>query len=272
MQDKAVEDLTTIYVPAVHRRSSPAPPACPRTPSPELMTDHVLQTKAIVDAQAKGDWKAAYAAIRDRLRAHADDRRRARAGDRRGPDNSPATPPRRPSTSASRSTSSSRSTSTSPSFATDAALGGRTDEFAAAGAALNTNGTDIGGRHRRALRRGRRGRVQPDLERPQRLLRRLHHRCRHGRPGHAGQGRQDLTDDLRPAVRRLPGRRRPACPRTPWPSSSPSTCSPPRRSSTPRAREMPQRRPMPTGGGQHMQMIGDPLAEAIVAAQPESFE
>ena len=29
-----------------------------------LTTDHVLQTKAIVDAQAKGDWKAAYAAIR----------------------------------------------------------------------------------------------------------------------------------------------------------------------------------------------------------------
>jgi hypothetical protein len=30
------------------------------------------------------------------------------------------------------------------SFVTDAALGGRNDEFAAAGAALNTNGTDIG--------------------------------------------------------------------------------------------------------------------------------
>jgi hypothetical protein len=30
------------------------------------------------------------------------------------------------------------------SFATDAAIGGRTDEFGAAGAALNTNGTDLG--------------------------------------------------------------------------------------------------------------------------------
>ena len=32
--------------------------------SSSLTTDHVLQTKAVVDDQAKGDWKAAYADLR----------------------------------------------------------------------------------------------------------------------------------------------------------------------------------------------------------------
>ncbi|MEO8273845.1 MAG: hypothetical protein ABI620_07245, partial [Chloroflexota bacterium] len=61
--DKAVQDLTTIYVPDFAKFISDAT-GLPMDAVVSLTTDHVLQTKAIVDAQAKGDWTAAYAAIR----------------------------------------------------------------------------------------------------------------------------------------------------------------------------------------------------------------
>ena len=143
MPDQAVEDLTTIYVPEFSAFLAGAT-GLPEDAVTDLVTDHVLQTKAVVDAQAAGDWEAAYAAIRDGLRTHADDRRRARAGDRRGQRHRGRRRHRRPSTSASRSTSSSRSTCTWPASRPMPRIGGRTDEFAAAGAALNTNGTDLG--------------------------------------------------------------------------------------------------------------------------------
>ena len=52
--DKAVKDLTSIYVPQfaaflAGRR------ACRRTRSTSLITEHVTTTKAIVDAQGAGD-------------------------------------------------------------------------------------------------------------------------------------------------------------------------------------------------------------------------
>ena len=92
------------------------------------------------------------------------------------------------------------------SFATDAAIGGRTDEFGAAGAALNTNGTDLG-----AAIGGLFGQEAQDEW--NRIW-----------SAHNGffvdyttgvatddmamqdQAVEDLTDGLRPRVRRIPGR------------------------------------------------------------------
>ncbi len=143
LQDQAVEDLTTIYVPEFSAFLSGATDI-PEDAVAGLVTDHVLQTKAVVDAQASGDFDAAYAAIREAY-AHM-----SMIGDALAP--------------AIAEKNAIEGDATNPgvgfrtafnnllqehlflaSFATDAALGGRSDEFAAAGDALNTNGTDIGG-------------------------------------------------------------------------------------------------------------------------------
>ena len=63
MQDKAVEDLTTIYVPGFSELISSAT-GLPLDAVTSLITDHVLQTKAVVDAQAARDWDTAYDGIR----------------------------------------------------------------------------------------------------------------------------------------------------------------------------------------------------------------
>ncbi|HET7494408.1 MAG TPA: hypothetical protein VFJ80_03100, partial [Candidatus Limnocylindrales bacterium] len=63
MQDKAVKDLTTVYVPQFADFISGAT-GLPKDAVTKLTTEHVIQTKAIVDAQAKKDWTATYAAIR----------------------------------------------------------------------------------------------------------------------------------------------------------------------------------------------------------------
>ena len=51
--DKAVEDLTTVYVPEFSAFLAGAT-GCPMDAVTGLVTDHVLQTKAVVDAQAAG--------------------------------------------------------------------------------------------------------------------------------------------------------------------------------------------------------------------------
>ena len=61
MQDKAVKDLTTVYVPAFTDFLAGATDL-PKDALTALITDHVLTTKAIVDAQATEDWTAASAA------------------------------------------------------------------------------------------------------------------------------------------------------------------------------------------------------------------
>ena len=66
MQDKAVNDLTTVYVPQFSEFLSGATDL-PKEAVAQLTTEHVLTTKAIVDAQASKDAKAAAAA--DRLAA-----------------------------------------------------------------------------------------------------------------------------------------------------------------------------------------------------------
>ncbi|HET7726045.1 MAG TPA: hypothetical protein VFK54_01850 [Candidatus Limnocylindrales bacterium] len=142
--DKAVQDLTTIYVPDFAEFLAGAT-GLPQDAVASLLTDHVLQTKAIVDAQAAGDWDAAYAAIREAY-AHMQ-----MIGDALAPAVATAFPdtfPGDPSTKAVDLRVGLNQLLQEhlylASFATGAALGGRNDEFAAAGGALNTNGTDLG--------------------------------------------------------------------------------------------------------------------------------
>ncbi len=142
--DKAVRDLTTVYVPAFSKFISDAT-GLPMDAVVSLTTDHVLQTKAIVDAQAKGDWTAAYAAIRAAY-AHMQ-----MIGDAIAPaiatkfaDKFPGDPSTKAVDLRVGLNQLLQEHLYLASFATGAALGGRNDEFAAAGGALNTNGTDLG--------------------------------------------------------------------------------------------------------------------------------
>ena len=142
--DKAVTDLTTIYVPQFTDFIVGAT-GLPKDAVTQLTTEHVLQTKAIVDAQAKGDWTAAYANLRLAY-AHMQ-----MIGDALAP----AIAAKFPDTFTGEAVNKGVDLRVGlnqllqehlylASFATGAALGGRSDEFAAAGTALNTNGTDIG--------------------------------------------------------------------------------------------------------------------------------
>ena len=142
--DKAVSDLTTIYVPQFTDFIVGAT-GLPKDAVTQLTTEHVLQTKAIVDAQAKGDWTAAYANLRIAY-AHMQ-----MIGDALAP----AIAAKFPNTFTGEAVNKGVDLRVGlnqllqehlylASFATGAALGGRSDEFAAAGTALNTNGTDIG--------------------------------------------------------------------------------------------------------------------------------
>jgi hypothetical protein len=60
-QDQAVEDLTTIYVPRFATFLAGAT-GLPEDVLTDLITDHVVRTKAVVDAQAGDDAEAAAAA------------------------------------------------------------------------------------------------------------------------------------------------------------------------------------------------------------------
>ncbi len=142
--DKAVEDLTTVYVPQFSEFIAGAT-GLPIDAVTGLTTDHVVQTKAIVDAQAKGDWKAAYAAIRTAY-AHMQ-----MIGDAVAPAVAAKFPEMFPGDASSDAVGLRVALNQLlqehlylASSATGAALGGRTDEFGAAGEALNTNGTDVG--------------------------------------------------------------------------------------------------------------------------------
>ena len=144
MQDKAVKDLTTIYVPQFADLIAGAT-GLPKDAVTSLTTDHVLQTKAIVDAQAKKDWKAAYAAIRVAY-AHMQ-----MIGDAIAPAIAAKFPDKFAGDPSNKGVGLRVALNQLlqehlylASDATAAALGGRSDEFAAAGDALNTNGTDLG--------------------------------------------------------------------------------------------------------------------------------
>ena len=142
LADGAVEDLTTIYVPEFSAFLAGAT-GLPEDAVAGLVTDHVLQTKAVVDAQAAGDWEAAYEAIRAAY-AHM-----SMIGDALAPaiaegndiEGDAGTPGVDFRTALNQLLQEHLFLA---SFATDAAIDGRSDEFAAAGAALNANGTDLG--------------------------------------------------------------------------------------------------------------------------------
>ena len=140
--DKAVEDLTTVYVPEFSSFLAGAT-GLPEDAVTDLVTDHVLQTKAVVDAQASGDFEAAYAAIRAAY-AHMQ-----MIGDALAPAIAEGNDIQGDASNAGVDLRVALNQLLQEhlylaSFATDAAIGGRSDEFAAAGAALNTNGTDLG--------------------------------------------------------------------------------------------------------------------------------
>jgi hypothetical protein len=107
------------------------------------VTDHVLQTKAVVDAQAAKDFEAAYAATRTAY-AHMQMIGDALAGaivTQNAIEGDPASAAVGLRVALNQLLQEHLYLASS---ATGAALGGRSDEFAAAGAALNTNGTDLG--------------------------------------------------------------------------------------------------------------------------------
>ena len=140
--DGAVEDLTTIYVPEFSAFLAGAT-GLPEDAVSDLVTDHVQQTKAVVDAQAAGDWEGAYEAIRTAY-AHM-----SMIGDALAPAIAEGNDIEGDAATAGVDFRTALNNLLQEhlflaSFATDAAIGGREDEFAAAGAALNTNGTDLG--------------------------------------------------------------------------------------------------------------------------------
>ncbi len=142
--DKAVQDLTTIYVPQFADFIAGAT-GLPVDAVTSLTTDHVLQTKQVVDDQAKGDWAAAYKSIRAAF-AHMQ-----MIGDAIAPAVATKFPDKFAGDPSNKGVDFRVALNQLlqehlylASFATGAAIDGRTDEFAAAGDALNTNGTDIG--------------------------------------------------------------------------------------------------------------------------------
>ena len=142
VQDQAVEDLTTIYVPEFSAFLAGAT-GLPEEAIADLVTDHVLQTKAVVDAQASADFEAAYEAIRTAY-AHM-----SMIGDALAPAIAEGNDIEGEAINQAVDFRTALNGLLQEhlfvaSFATDAAIGGRSDEFAAAGAALNTNGTDLG--------------------------------------------------------------------------------------------------------------------------------
>ncbi len=144
MQDKAVENLTTVYVPQFSALIAGAT-GLPKDAVTGLVTEHVLQTKAVVDAQAAKDDAAAYAAIRTAY-AHMTMIGDALAGAivAQNPDKIAGDPNNAGVDLRVGLNQLLQEHLYLASFATGSALGGRADEFAAAGGALNTNGTDVG--------------------------------------------------------------------------------------------------------------------------------
>ncbi|HKP61288.1 MAG TPA: hypothetical protein VJV78_31385 [Polyangiales bacterium] len=143
-QAQAVKDLTERFVPEFSKLISDAT-ALPQDDVKDLTMQHVLMTKAVVDAQAKHDWPATYAAIREAT-AHM-----AMIGTPLASAIAKKFPNRFPGDSSTAAVDFRVALNQGlqehmflATFATGAALGGRADEFAAAGDALNDNGTELG--------------------------------------------------------------------------------------------------------------------------------
>jgi hypothetical protein len=142
MQEQAVEDLETIYVPEFSAFLAGAT-GLPEDALAEGIQEHVDTFIAVIDAQGAGDFEATYAAIRTAY-AHMQ-----MLGDTLAPaiaeGNEIAGDAMTPGVDFRVALNQLLQEHLYlASFATGAAIDGREDEFAAAGAALNTNGTDLG--------------------------------------------------------------------------------------------------------------------------------
>ena len=144
-QDKAVKDLTTDYVPNFSKFIADAT-GLPLDAVTSLITDHVLQTKQIVDDQAKRNWTAAYADIRAAY-AHM-----SKIGDALAEAIVAKFPDKFPGDAKNKGVDFRVALDDLlqehlylATSATGAALSGMSAQFNAAGSALNTNGTDLGG-------------------------------------------------------------------------------------------------------------------------------
>jgi hypothetical protein len=143
-QDTAVQDLTTQYIPQLSDLLSGAT-GLPKDTIAGLLKDHVLQTKRIVDEQAAKSWTAAYTDLRNAY-AHMEmiGDPLAEAIVKKKPGLFPGDAAGKPAQLRANLNTLLQEHLYLATMATGAALGGRTDEFQAAGTALNANGTDIG--------------------------------------------------------------------------------------------------------------------------------
>lgn len=143
-QDKAVQDLTTQYIPQFSDLIAGAT-GLPKDTVTALTKDHVLQTKQIVDDQAAKSWPAAYT---DTRKAYAHMRMigdpLAEAIAKKDGNAFPGDAAGKPAALRANLNMLLQEHLYLASMATGAALGGRSDEFQAAGSALNANGVDIG--------------------------------------------------------------------------------------------------------------------------------
>jgi hypothetical protein len=143
-QTEAVNNLTNQYVPQFTNLVVSAT-GLPEATVKTLVTEHVTQTKAIVDDQAAKNWSKEYSDIGTAY-THM-----SMIGDPVAKAISDKNASKFPA-SDTQSASDLRVSLDSllqehlylATFATDAALNGRSDEFTAASTALNTNGTDLG--------------------------------------------------------------------------------------------------------------------------------
>lgn len=144
-QDQAVDDLTTMFVPGFSSLIASAT-GLPLDAVTSLTTDHILQTKAVVDAQAAADWTVAYDAIRaayGHMRMMGD--ALAAAITAQHPDvitGDPGTPATELRVALDQALQEHLYLTT---FATRAVLDDRTDEASAAMAALDASSADVTG-------------------------------------------------------------------------------------------------------------------------------
>jgi len=144
MQQKAVDNLTTVYIPQFSEFIAGAT-GLPKDTVAELTKTHVLTTKQIVDDQAAKNWPAVSTDVR-KAYAHMQ-----MIGDPLSEAIAKKQSDKFPGDATNKGVGLRVSLNLLlqehlylASSATSAALGGRQDEFAAAGKALNDNGTDLG--------------------------------------------------------------------------------------------------------------------------------
>jgi hypothetical protein len=143
-RDQAVKDLTEKYVPDFAKFLAPAT-GLKESDIKTLTTEHVTSTKAIVDAQKEEDWPKVYENYRKsfhHIQSIGDALSVAIAG--KLPEKFDGDPETKAVDLRVGINQALQEHVYLATFATGAALGGRTEEFTAAGAALESNGTDFG--------------------------------------------------------------------------------------------------------------------------------